>query len=417
MGRLQDVCGHMEWKNRPNGYWTRKRAIDEAKKYPSRSEFLAGASGAYAAASRGGFLEAACAHMEVVGSQYKRAIYAFEFEDKSVYVGLTFNYDVRYREHLTQHKPVGAKLKKVAATFVRFNKWLGLDRAGKAEARTIERYRRRGWTILNRNKAGGVGSRPEKWSYEEVKKLTKRYKTVKGFKASSPSAYIIAHRSGWWPELSRHMARAVDHGKWTLDSVSKEALKYATRKSFAKSSPGAYGRAGKKGWLDVVCRHMERQVRPANYWTIDIVGAEARKCETRKEFQEASGYAYQKAFRQGWLDIVCAHMKRQVRPANHWTYEVVAAEARKFSSRKEFKEASGYAYQKARHQGWLNHVCGHMLSTRKPNGYWTKQRVFAEARRFTSLKTFRENARSAHATAYRLGLIPVLRKRLVVEWH
>jgi predicted GIY-YIG superfamily endonuclease len=298
--------------------------------------------------------------MEVVGSQYKRAIYAIEFEDNSVYVGLTFNYDVRYHAHLTQDKYIGIKLRTVAARFVRFNKWFALDRAGIAEAKTIKNYRNRGWTILNRMKPGGVGSRPEKWSYEEVKELTARYKTVKRFKAAHPSAYIVAHRKGWWPDLSRHMTRAIDHGKWTFDAVSIEARKYSTRKHFQDSSPGAYSRASKNGWLNVICEHMKRQFRPANYWTFEVVAEEAKRFETRKKFQEGAEYAYQKAYREGWLEDVCAHMRWMRKPNGYWTFRRCADEALKSRTRGDFKRHRPSAFQRARMSGWLDRICQHM---------------------------------------------------------
>jgi len=125
-GWLDDVCAHMVSTNKPTGYWTKKRVLEEAKRFSSRSEFQEKLAGACSAARREGYFEEACAHMAVKGSRYERAIYAFEFEDHSVYVGLTYDYDIRYREHQTQGKHIGKKLQKVSAKFVRFDKWYSL---------------------------------------------------------------------------------------------------------------------------------------------------------------------------------------------------------------------------------------------------------------------------------------------------
>ena len=414
-GWLDDICAHMVSTQKPSGYWSKKRVFEEAKRHHSRTIFQKRAGGAYTVAFRGGYLDKVCAHMETVGNRYKRAIYAFEFEDHSVYIGLTFNYDVRYREHFTQDKQVGRKLKTTPAKFIRFNKWLSLDEAGKAEAETIEDYRRRGWTILNKMKPGGVGSRPEKWPYEEVKKILGRYKTVKGFKTANLSAYVVAHRKGWWPKLSRHMKRSIEHGKWTLKAVRMESLQYSNRRDFGKGAPGAYDKARKSGWLDAVCRHMERLVKPVNYWTYETVAKEAGKYKTRSHFQKCSGGAYQKAFRQGWLDKVCAHMSSIHKPNGYWTLVHVTDEAKKYRTRRDFQRGAPGAYQRAHKDGWLDDVCQHMKEFRKQAGYWTKKRILQETSKFTSLKEFRDSPGGAYDAAYKLGLMPLLQHQLIMD--
>jgi predicted GIY-YIG superfamily endonuclease len=222
---LDIVCAHMERMQKPNGYWTRETVIEEAKRYSSRSEFQKSAGGAYSVAAKHDFLDEACAHMEKRGSQYERAVYAFEFDDHSVYVGLTFDYDVRYREHLTQDKHIGRKLKTTPAKYVRFNQWFSLDEAAKEEARRIDEYDKSGWKILNRAKPGGVGSRPRKWTFDEIKTLAGQYETVSAFIAGHTTAYQTACKKGWWPQISAHLTRAVEHGKWTVEALSLEARK------------------------------------------------------------------------------------------------------------------------------------------------------------------------------------------------
>ena len=53
----------------------------------------------YARIKDRGLDDKAFAHMKVLGDRKKRMIYAYEFPDHSVYVGLTFNYDKRDKEH------------------------------------------------------------------------------------------------------------------------------------------------------------------------------------------------------------------------------------------------------------------------------------------------------------------------------
>src|SRR5436190_24365512 len=92
------VCNHMKSLRRPD--WTPDQIADEAKKYSSRSEFEKGNLGAYKAAHRRCLLDAVCGHMRPKGHRFKRAIYIYEFADKSVYVGLTYDYERRHWQHM-----------------------------------------------------------------------------------------------------------------------------------------------------------------------------------------------------------------------------------------------------------------------------------------------------------------------------
>lgn len=407
-GCLNKICEHMEYLNKPNGYWTHDRILKTARKYDSRNSFLESMAGAYSAAIRLGILEEACAHMKKKGSRYERAIYAFVFDNKSVYVGLTFDYDTRYREHLSQGGIVATQLEKHDAEFVEYGEWYDLDQAAVAEIEAIEEYRRRGWTILNRNKAGGVGSYPRKWTEESVHELAQRYKTVKGFRRYHPGAYTVACRKGWWQQISEHMTKAVEHGKWTLETLTLEAQKYSTRREFEIKNVGAYSAARKKGLLDQVCAHMERQVNPGGYWTKERVLQEARKYQTRVAFQKGARAAYQKAWKMGWIDDVCVHMKDLRKPDGYWTRKRIAEVAKKYKTRVEFMRGEVSAYNRASKNDWLDEVCAHMELLRKPNGYWTYKTILAEAKKYETLKEFRNGSSGAHDAAQAMGLMPEL---------
>ncbi len=41
--------------------------------------------------------------MEIIGNKFKRCIYAYEFSDNYVYVGLTLNLDKRNNRHLKKN--------------------------------------------------------------------------------------------------------------------------------------------------------------------------------------------------------------------------------------------------------------------------------------------------------------------------
>ena len=88
-----------------------------------------------------------------------------------------------------------------------------------------------------------------------------------------------------------------------------------------------------------------------------MLAIEALKYNTRKDFQINSKGAYLSAYRRDILENICSHMKT-VRKA--WTHELVAQEAMNYTTRTEFQNSSGSAYMYALNNGILNEVCAHM---------------------------------------------------------
>ena len=89
----------------------------------------------------------------------------------------------------------------------------------------------------------------------------------------------------------------------------------------------------------------------------------------------------------------------------YWTKERCYEEALKYSHRKEFQRGSGSAYSAAIRHGWLDDICEHMKLTTMPRGYWTKQRCFEEARKYDSQKEFQEKAGGAFTALKRNGCL------------
>lgn len=87
-GWLDDACAHME---KPYKWTTKERVLAEALKYKHRGDFSIYSGGAYHAAIDRGWLDEVCAHMKPIGNYKKRMIYAYEFDDNHVYVGLTYS--------------------------------------------------------------------------------------------------------------------------------------------------------------------------------------------------------------------------------------------------------------------------------------------------------------------------------------
>jgi predicted GIY-YIG superfamily endonuclease len=311
-GFLDRICTHMIPDTYPRNYWTFERCKKEARKYKSRKEFFINSSSAYGSATKNDWLDICCSHMKRIGNRHHKLIYAYEFPDKAVYIGLTFDIENRQKHRDNSiTDAVSQYIRKTKQTPQRkiLTELLPVNEAIVREGKFMKLYAKKGWKILNKAKVGAIGGN------------------------------VI---------------------KWTQEACQAEARKYNSKSEFYKCSASAYGKALEKGWLDEMCAHMISLKKPNNYWTKERCKQEALKYNTRVEFGLMSGSAYNKALKMKWLDDICTHIVLLRKPNNYWTYELCRAEALKFKSRFEFSKNNRNAYQASRAHGWLDKVCKHM---------------------------------------------------------
>jgi hypothetical protein len=231
--------------------------IASAAQYKHRSEWKKNANKHYQAAFWRGILDKCCAHMSRAVSPYSGdyVIYAYEFEDRHVYVGLTFLPAFRK----TMHKLRGpvALHAAICSNYAHKQLETGLptpDAAAEAESKWIEKYRADGWTILNQNKAGGLGSlQKTKWTKEAVFAEAKKYKTRQEWIDKSQMSYRIAKREGWFDEASAHMPkRVLGIGDGVPKSVEAREKMRQAKLGIAQSpeARAAKSAAIRKWWAD-----------------------------------------------------------------------------------------------------------------------------------------------------------------------
>ena len=190
-------------------------------------------------------------------------------------------------------------------------------------------------------------------------------------------------------------------GYWTRQRVAAEARRYTSRTEFFKGSKGAYLKMKREAWNDV-CDHMPKRVPAKRYWTKAKVAAVAARFDSRSAFKRAEPSVHSTASREGWLDDVCAHMVRKYRPKGYWTKERLATEARKYDARAKFQKGSNSAYIIARNNGWLDDVCAHMLPILNR---WPESAVREEALKYTRRIDFIRGCQSAYDKAKKLGIL------------
>lgn len=137
-------------------------------------------------------------------------------------------------------------------------------------------------------------------------------------------------------------------------------------------------------------------------WFKENVFEEAKKYKTISEFQRKCGGAYHNALKNGWLNEM-THFIKIAKPKNYWTKERVFEEARKYKTYIEFINGCRRAYNVAKKNGWLDEMTW-LKSRYKPKGYWqNKENVFAEARNYNTITEFEKEYPAAVASARKNG--------------
>lgn len=380
---------------------TPERVAQLAAACKTRSEFGKKHSPAYKKACDWGILDEVCAHMAHIGNHAIRAIYAIEFSGRSVYVGLTYNYDKRYSEHKNR-KGLQKRFTSLTHYFRRFDEWLPIEEAKKKEAETIDEYRKNGWTILNRAKAGAVGVSIYSYDLDEVTKLVKGFASVGDFRKEHPNEYNWALKHGHWADISQHLTRALEHGKHSKQSIARLARDYNDISEFAAAYPSEYSVAVQAGYWKEISSHMPRRNR---LWPREKCFELARSCESRIEFQRRHPGAYQACCSNGWLDEACAGLEKPKPHNSCWDENAISKEAKKYRYRSEFsKDASG-AYAAAKRLGILDTVCSHMTRHPGPKFKWDLPALQSEALKYKSRSEFQKKASGAYSVAARKGCL------------
>ena len=144
----------------------------------------------------------------------------------------------------------------------------------------------------------------------EIKKIASTFKHRSDFMKARYNDYMYAYKAEILDDVCSHMQ---SKRKWTVSSLTVEALKYASKKEFRVSSPAAYQTAYTRGLIEKLCSHMTRKLK----WTDDALATEAAKYCDKQEFRELSYAAYQTAYMRGILDKIVSDFRWSGHHAKH----------------------------------------------------------------------------------------------------
>jgi len=342
---------------------------------------------------------------------WKHCIYAIINKKlNEAYIGLTRQaFDVRMAQHKSDNNTTNSAVISNDPD-TQFIQLTGYDylvsEVGDKEKEFVDRYKAEGFDVLNDERwLGQIGTQTH-WTEERCHEEALKYTSRSEFRKQSNNTYIAARKHGFLEKICSHMIAdsRKPSGYWTKSRCHKEALKYKTRGEFRDESK-AYPRALAKGWLDAICQHMTSTRAPVGFWNDkERCAEEAKKYDSRGEFEKGSNGAYRYARKNQWLDEICSHMAG-AKPNNYWTKERCHQEALKYQTRTAFQNGSSRAYSAARKKHWLDEICSHMYSPQKSSGYWTVERCRQEAVNYSTKTEFREGSGGAYMAAKRHGCL------------
>lgn len=143
--------------------------------------------------------------------------------------------------------------------------------------------------------------------------------------------------------------------KWEDEDIYKEALKFNHRTEFKQKSPLLYNAAVQRGLLNKVCSHMTVPKSKRLIWTFDKCKeiCEKAKGKSRSEIKICHPRMYNALIKNKWIDTILP-IPTEFMKHKRWTYEEAKEEAKKFSSKVQFKKYKSGAYQASTKNKWIN---------------------------------------------------------------
>ena len=141
-------------------------------------------------------------------------------------------------------------------------------------------------------------------------------------------------------------------------------------------------------------------------WSKKKCFEESKKYSKRSEFQRNCSQAYHLSVKNGWIDEMTWLKHNKQLPSGYWTKENIIKESKKYKSVTEFQKGSGGAFNAARKYNIIKDFTWLNKQERVPNGYWKdKKLLFEESKKYTSKNEFRKCNQSAYWAAYRYNYL------------
>lgn len=421
-GWFEELCSNLEIQ-RDIYKWSSIEAIHkEAKKYKSRTEFAKNNGAAFNAAHRLGVIDLVCSHMEKKNDYCSRGIYAFEFPNNRVYVGLTYNFVIRKYDHL--HRKDSQVYRYIQESnlepeFKILHNYTDMIVAAKLEGEYLQRYKDEGWITLNVQVPGNLGGSSHYYTHKRVMQLASLCETLLEFRIKYDQAYQSARKHRWLKEIKSFLPSAVNQfGSFqnTYSDVMAYAHTCKTYREFSLGNPSAVKFAKRKGFIDEIKEFLPPRVTTKactrKYLYEDVIGL-AKLCRDLIQFRREYSSAYGAALRNGWINDVQKVLPRQVHKA--YKKEEVISIAKSCKYYWEFRQGYGSAYNVAHNNGWIDEV-RLIFGVKAPTQEYQLEDILKIARNCHSYREFQDN-HSVYQAARKKGWLQIVHIILPRQMH
>lgn len=246
---VRNGYGDVVWYEKKQRIYNEKTAFELAKNYGTLKDLRDDSPGLYNFLWKNGYLDDVCKFVEKNRGLWHRMIYAFEFPDNCVYVGLTYNFTERRRLHFaTESSQVYIHKHETGLTpkEVMLTDYLPIEEAKKAEGEWVEKYRKDGWKVLNIAKTGGVGgSLPINHSRESCLDIAKSCTCRAQFRAEHPTEYKWLSKHKILEEVCQEAGlpkreHVYNYIPRTLESALEELKEFRLRAEVRKKKQSLY---------------------------------------------------------------------------------------------------------------------------------------------------------------------------------
>lgn len=403
------------FKECDNRKWTIEACIIASLCFKCRGDFAKGNPTAYEASRRNEWIDKFVwlkdERLDLVKGKID-SVYAYEFiEQNAVYVGRTLikRQNIRDKEHLFNVDAVSsfAKENNIPVPPMKIVETdLTIAEGVEKEGEWVEKYRNEGWKILNRAKTGSIGGLARgnsKYTCQLCFELAQDCVNRSDYKKKYPTAYNKSKKEGWLENYTWFIPGSSIKSKYTEEFCRTEALKYDTLIAFHRANKYAYDTAYRNGWLKDYTWLKRKAQKTKKEITLNECIETSKKCKNVTEFRKKHKTVYRKSKEEGWFENF-DWLNNKKKKSVQWTREAVEAEARKYKTVKEWRLNSNGSYSTAVQKGWRKEF-DWLERAKLNNAIWTESACREVAEKCTTLKQYREEYASSYNAALKNGWV------------
>lgn len=179
---------------------------------------------------------------------------------------------------------------------------------------------------------------------------------------------------------------------------------YKTLREWCLSKPNDYLTACKLGVLKDISEHFGWDFKEKKYnCTIEELIPTTVGCESYSEWRKKERTFYRLACRHNLTDELCDKVGWAKRRENgYWTLERCIESAKNYKTVSEWAKKCSGSRSSAQDNGWMDECTEHMVYNNKPDGYWTRERCVEEAKKYTTRKEWRATSKGSWGAAMTL---------------